>query len=959
MSMSLRSETSTLGRVFGLWLCLLLLLTPTSLGKARKRSCTLCEQDSLVDVVVPENEALLKDLTALAEGAGSTIEILEDGRGYRTQLSMDTIKTLSRRGVQVLPWDEPQDDPIEKDGETCQEAITAELGVTYTGQVTNDVPWVWYSFTPTASGVYRITTAGSDFDTILYVYDGCAGNMINFNDDFGWEFTSELTLALEAESTYFIHIESYFYTAGSYTLLIEETESVPGQLCQDAFVAELGETYVGETTATATQRWYSFTPETAGMYEISLAGSDFDTTLAVYDECGGNQIAYNDEDGALSTSRVVVQMEAETTYYIQIDGFWSLFYGNYVLFIDEYIPIPGESCLFPLEAELNTLYEGTITASMPQIWYTFTPTASGDYVIDLKGSVFDTVLGVYDRCNGYAVGYNDDTNDWQSRLSMYMHEGTTYYIQIATWGDLGLYNLKITPVTEPAPHDTVAGATPVTIASSVHGCTDAATSSLSSSSCGGYDSRDVWHSFKPAMSSFVRLTLKGHDFDTTLSVFDEDSGVELACNDQKDDCTNDSGLSMEMVQGKSYLIRVAGYYDGTGHYTLTLEQAFHSAPPAPQSPSPADGIQEVAHDIVLSWNNWVVPSVMQQTRQVNAGKGSDARGIKGIYGRDDRLDEYQVTEANILNAGNATVILMPKDLLTSLPRTNQYLLNDTMSLGELISYYYGLELCPDEPFQNQPSPGVCSGFLVAPDLIVTAGHCVGCEGDIQELAAVFGFIMTDANTAVIQFEPEDVYFCQEQVVGQYGVPDWSLVRLDRPVTGHVPLRLRRTGKVAERQSLLMAGHPLGLPRKYDMGATVQGNWEQSYFSANTDSFGGNSGSAVFNLDTLEVEGILVWGNGDFGYNDEIDCVQSGVCPDSGCPTWEYATRIGLLSAAVPCYDVFFGSDPDHLTQVDSGWAAPQFKPEGLEPGQTYYWRVISRNAAGQTLGPIWSFTTAQ
>ena len=104
---------------------------------------------------------------------------------------------------------------------------------------------------------------------------------------------------------------------------------------------------------------------------------------------------------------------------------------------------------------------------------------------------------------------------------------------------------------------------------------------------------------------------------------------------------------------------------------------------------------------------------------------------------------------------------------------------------------------------------------------------------------------------------------------------------------------------------------------------------------------------------------MVWGNGDFDYDYDTGCVMSIVCADSGCPTWEYVTRITLLAGAVPSYDVFLGTDPDSLVQVDSGWGAPQFDPqEGLEPGQTYYWRVISRNAAGQTEGPVWSFTTA-
>ena len=482
----------------------------------------------------------------------------------------------------MTPWDNPSEDPIEKDGETCEDAIPVEAGVTYTGQVTDDVYWVWYSFTPSVSNYYRIMLIGSEIDTVIEVYDGCGGRLID--DAYGmWGIPPALALSMEAASTYYIKVESYWYIGGGYSLQIDGAEDVSEQSCQDASVAELGVTYTGQTTSSATESWYAFTPAASDMYQISLAGSDFDTILSVYDECGGELIAYNDDDGWLSTSTVTVELEAETTYYIQIDGYWGE-YGNYTLYIDNYTPVPGESCLYAIEADPNTLYEGTLTESMWEIWYSFTAPSTGDYIISLQGSDFDTVLAVYDRCGGYAVWYNDDTNDLTSRLSMNMYEGQTYYILISPYESVGSYNLRITPVTEPASNDTVAAATPITLASAVQGCTDAATSSLSYSSCGVYDSRDVWYSFAPSSSLFVKLSLVGEDFDTTLSVFDEDTGVEVACNDQKDSCTNDSELSMEMVQGKSYLIRVAGFYDGTGHYTLTLAPVIDSAPRCVGSP---------------------------------------------------------------------------------------------------------------------------------------------------------------------------------------------------------------------------------------------------------------------------------------------------------------------------------------------------------------------------------------
>ncbi|NKC16754.1 MAG: hypothetical protein GKR94_32545 [Gammaproteobacteria bacterium] len=54
------------------------------------------------------------------------------------------------------------------------------------------------------------------------------------------------------------------------------------------------------------------------------------------------------------------------------------------------------------------------------------------------------------------------------------------------------------------------------------------------------------------------------------------------------------------------------------------------------------------------------------------------------------------------------------------------------------------------------------------------------------------------------------------------------------------------------------------------------NTHEDYFVANLDPFGGNSGSPVFNADTLTVERILVRGEQDFAPMD--GCFVSMVCP---------------------------------------------------------------------------------
>ncbi|MCK5862929.1 MAG: hypothetical protein KAH38_10610, partial [Candidatus Hydrogenedentes bacterium] len=88
------------------------------------------------------------------------------------------------------------------------------------------------------------------------------------------------------------------------------------------------------------------------------------------------------------------------------------------------------------------------------------------------------------------------------------------------------------------------------------------------SSCSYLDAKDVWYQWTPEESGAAVISLCGSsNFDTTLSVFDECAGVELACND--DFCDLVSQIEMEVTAGTIYLLRVAGYDGEQGNFTLT------------------------------------------------------------------------------------------------------------------------------------------------------------------------------------------------------------------------------------------------------------------------------------------------------------------------------------------------------------------------------------------------------
>lgn len=260
---------------------------------------------------------------------------------------------------------------------------------------------------------------------------------------------------------------------------------------------------------------------------------------------------------------------------------------------------------------------------------------------------------------------------------------------------------------------------------------------------------------------------------------------------------------------------------------------------------------------------------------------------KVIYGEDNRVDVYEVPRSDVREIADSTVALIP----------THDVVNSNNGFYNIMTSKYGTEmnLCSDEPFFEQPVAANCSGSLVGEDLVATAGHCVSAA-DCTGYSFVFGFKMTDANTAPRTVPADDVYACKEIVAREYTAnQDYALVRLDRKVRGHRVLKLQQT-PVQPGDAIYVVGHPSGLPTKVADGAAVRSQMG-THFNSNLDTYGGNSGSAVFNAATNEVVGILVRGAQDFTYDRARKCTKSNVCTSDGC-RGEDVTNISYIVDAL-------------------------------------------------------------
>jgi hypothetical protein len=235
-----------------------------------------------------------------------------------------------------------------------------------------------------------------------------------------------------------------------------------------------------------------------------------------------------------------------------------------------------------------------------------------------------------------------------------------------------------------------------------------------------------------------------------------------------------------------------------------------------------------------------------------------------------------------------------------------------------------MNVCADERFAESLAAAMCSGFLVAENLLVTAGHCVKNEADCESYKWAFDYRQDQlAQTGEVTLKSSNVYSCK-RIISRALDPqfspdknDYALLELDRPVPDRAPLTFRKEGKIELGAEIVVIGHPSGLPTIISDGASVRDNASPFYFQANLDTFGGNSGSAVFDAKTGVIEGILVRGERDYIRDPQLGCMRPFQCENDQC-RGEDVTRITVIPELAP------GQQPTPTPYVEP--ERPEFLP---------------------------------
>jgi hypothetical protein len=284
-----------------------------------------------------------------------------------------------------------------------------------------------------------------------------------------------------------------------------------------------------------------------------------------------------------------------------------------------------------------------------------------------------------------------------------------------------------------------------------------------------------------------------------------------------------------------------------------------------------------------------------------------------VYEVDTRKDIYQLdirADQRIRADATGVLLMVPERALTQ--KGDKFVLR-TKIYGE------ANVLCGGVKFWKQPSVAVtaCSSFLVAPDIVATAAHCLRLI-PWQEARYITGFAMTEEGVVPLEFTQAQVYRAVDLL---WDSPpesvDGALLRLDRPVAAAQVAVIRLSDSVPKGAWVHTLGFGMGLPMKQSWGAEA-GAADRKAFSADLTAFSGNSGGAVYNSNSYLVEGICrgapVPG---FVWDAALKCYRPRVVYDRDKKQVE-ALSASVFAPLVPGYSVLTSDDTGLALTIQDG-----------------------------------------
>lgn len=216
----------------------------------------------------------------------------------------------------------------------------------------------WYKYTPTTSGLMRISSCGGGADTRLFLYTGtrCDSLMAaGFSDDFCRyhpdstdEYAAEIAKLVQANTPYYIEWDNAWSDADfSFSVSVSAFSPTANQVCATATNMLLGLNQIDSLHGFSSRgdanraNWYKYTATRTSNLTISSCGGDVDTRLWVYrGTCAGLSLVGDSDDDCLTTfldstaSSVTIPVTSGSTYFVEWDDRWENYPFSFEVLFD-------------------------------------------------------------------------------------------------------------------------------------------------------------------------------------------------------------------------------------------------------------------------------------------------------------------------------------------------------------------------------------------------------------------------------------------------------------------------------------------------------------------------------------------------------------------------------------------------------------------------------------------------
>jgi len=327
-----------------------------------------------------------------------------------------------------------------QNGNSPENAIPVTPG-THTANNSNGSQWFLYI--PATDKKVKISTCGLTTENTYFIVYDSAFNWISYSDN-DCNLQSEKTFIAKGGKKHYI-CWANFYTSGTYQWILEETDPIPGEYCENAITAVSDTNFANHSNGI--EQWFKFTATKTGKIVISTCNlTNVFTYANIYRGCNYSGYIYKNENfcgnGQITIS--FPSFEGET-YYIQ----WqNLSNSSYKWTLKEENSAPGEFCENALTATIGTNIANNNNGNQ---WFKYTASKNCKIVISDCNSEtnFPVTASFFRDCSHGWVQYFEKTcnnNNNKHTYTIKATQGITYYIQWKSSYQTGDYSWTLNEV---------------------------------------------------------------------------------------------------------------------------------------------------------------------------------------------------------------------------------------------------------------------------------------------------------------------------------------------------------------------------------------------------------------------------------------------------------------------------------------------------------------------------------